>query len=224
MSGEIGHLGGSSERPARFFADAGEWRAWLEANHDSAADIWMGLNKRHVADRGLVWDDAVREALCFGWIDSQVQRVDGDAVRQRWTPRRPGSVWSAINVAAAQQLIADGRMRPPGLAAFEARRADREAIYSYEQSDGGSAWDADHEAALRASASASAFWDAATPGYRKICTHWVTTAKHAATRARRLAQLVECCANGELIPGQRYGNPPVWLTRARAASESATTD
>lgn len=215
----VGHLGGTDERPATFFADAGQWRAWLETNHDSAPDIWMGLRKKHVANRGLTWEDAVPEALCFGWIDSQVQRIDADTVRQRWTPRRPGSIWSRVNVTLAEELIASGRMRPAGLAAFEARKPDREAVYAYEQT--GDEWTADHEASLRANTAASAFWDLSTPSYQRIARHWVTSAKRAATQEARLAQLIECCATGRLIPTQRYGQSPAWL--ARAASAAAQT-
>lgn len=212
----FGRPGGSAERPAIFFADADEWASWLEANHASAADIWMGLRKKHVPDRGLIWEDAVVEALRFGWIDSQVQRIDEDSVRQRWTPRRAGSTWSAVNVATVGRLIEQGRMTPAGLAAFEARRADREAIYSYEQPAAGLT--PEHETILRADPVAAAFWDAATPGYRRIAGHWVGSAKQQATRDRRLAQLVADCAAGRLIPSQRYGTQPAWVGRARLAA------
>ena len=130
-----GTPGGTAERPALFFADAAEFRAWLAANHASAPDLWMGLYKKHVPDRGLTWADAVPEALCFGWIDSQVQRIDADAVRQRWTPRRPGSIWSAVNVGLVEQLSAEGRMQPAGLAAFARRNADRPPVYTHEQGE-----------------------------------------------------------------------------------------
>ena len=94
------HEGGTEDRPAVFFDDAEDFRAWLEANHETATELWMGLRKKHVDPRGLQWADAVREALCFGWIDSVAQRIDDDAVRQRWTPRKPGSNWSTININA----------------------------------------------------------------------------------------------------------------------------
>ena len=90
-----GTPGGSAERPALFFADTAEFRAWLEEHHETATELWMGLYKKHVPERGLTWAAAVPEALCFGWIDSVAQRIDEDAVRQRWTPRKSSSVWSA---------------------------------------------------------------------------------------------------------------------------------
>ncbi|RTL09239.1 MAG: hypothetical protein EKK62_03285, partial [Acidimicrobiia bacterium] len=125
MTSTIGRPGGSAERPAVFFSGPAEFRAWLEANHDTADELWMGLNRRHVEDRGLTWEDAVPEALAYGWIDSKAERIDDDRRRQRWTPRRTGSNWSVINIAIAEDLIAQGRMMPSGLAAFEARREDR---------------------------------------------------------------------------------------------------
>ena len=217
----IGTPGGSAERPATFFSGPEEFRAWLEANHDSATELWMGLYKKHVPGRGLTWRHAVEEALCFGWIDSQSQRIDDDAVRQRWTPRKPSSTWSTVNVELVAQLVREGRMRPAGLAAFERRRPDRQGVYAYEQ-DGTPTLAPDLERRLRRNRAASAFLEAATPSYRRVCVSWVMTAKQEATRDRRLAQLLEDCANGRLIPPQRYGDPPGWLARAAAAAAAAS--
>jgi uncharacterized protein YdeI (YjbR/CyaY-like superfamily) len=205
--------GGSAERPATFFDDADDFRAWLETNHDKATELWMGLYKKHVGERGLTWAEAVREALCFGWIDSQLQRLDDDAVRQRWTPRKPGSTWSRINIEAVEQLTAAGRMHPAGLEAFSRRRADRSGIYSYENEH--RTWPDHYEAMLRADATAAAFWDGAAPYYRKVATSWVVSAKQESTRDRRMAQLVEDCAHLRLIPTQRYGTEPAWVARLR---------
>ena len=137
MARRIGTPGGTPERPATFFSGPEEFRRWLEEHHATATELWMGLNKKHVTPRGLTWAEAVEEALCFGWIDSQMQPVDADANRQRWTPRRRGSTWSRVNVDIVERLIADGRMTPAGIAAFERRREDRTAIYSYEQAQRG---------------------------------------------------------------------------------------
>jgi uncharacterized protein YdeI (YjbR/CyaY-like superfamily) len=215
----IGTPGGTPDRPALFFSGPEEWRAWLQANHDSATELWMGLRKKHVADRGLVWEDAVVEALCFGWIDSVAQRIDEDSVRQRWTPRKPGSTWSSINIATVERLLAEGRMHPAGVAAYEKRRADRSGIYAYETRT--LELTPAYAGRLAADAAATAFWEHATPSYRKIAVNWVMTAKQEATRDKRLAQLVEDCAAGRLIPSQRYGTPPRWLERAAAAARAA---
>lgn len=211
----IGTPGGSVERPALFFADAAQWRAWLAANHATEPGLWMGLRKKHVADRGLVWQDAVREALCFGWIDSQVQRIDDDAVRQRWTPRKPGSTWSAVNVAAVQELTEQGRMMPSGLAAYESRRPERTGIYAYEQ--GEVHLPPEYLAELASNPIAQQWWDGATDSYRKICVHWVVSAKQATTRDRRMQALIDDCAHGRLIPSQRYGREPAWVARLHGA-------
>jgi uncharacterized protein YdeI (YjbR/CyaY-like superfamily) len=213
-----GRPGGGAERPAVFFTDAAEFRAWLEANHETADELWMGLYKKHVPDRGLTWEDAVPQALCFGWIDSQVQRIDADAVRQRWTPRRPGSVWSSINVAAVERLTTEGLMHPAGLAAFERRRPERSGIYAYEL--GELELTPAYAALVAADARATQFLAAATPSYRKIAVNWVMSAKQEATRDKRLAQLIDDSAAGRLIPSQRYGVEPKWAIRARAVLEA----
>ncbi|WP_116995730.1 YdeI/OmpD-associated family protein [Desertimonas flava] len=214
----FGRQGGTEDRPAIFFSGPEEFRAWLEANHETASELWMGLNRRHVADRGLRWEEAVPEALAFGWIDSKAERIDEDRRRQRWTPRRRGSNWSKINIETVERLIAEGRMTPAGLAAYEARRADRSGAYSYESS---TELSPEHAALLAADAAAAAFWAQATPSYRRICVSWVCSAKQDATRERRIVQLVDDCASGRLIKIQAYGDPPKWLERAAAAARSA---
>lgn len=216
----IGTPGGSEERPAVFFADAAEWRAWLEAHHETETEIWMGLRKKHVAERGLTWEEAVPVALCFGWIDSVAQRIDEDTRRQRWTPRKPGSVWSAVNIAHVERLTAEGLMQPAGTAVFERRRPERSG-YSHESRE---ALGEEQRARLLAHPAAAAFWEVATPSYRKIAENWVASAKKDETRERRLAQLIECSAAGELIPSQRYGETPRWVERAALAAREATPD
>jgi len=217
----IGTPGGTPDRPALFFADAGEFGAWLAVHHATAPDLWMGLYKKHIADPGLRWADAVVEALCWGWIDSRVERLDADAIRQRWTPRRPGGNWSAVNLATATRLIDEGRMQPPGLAAFRNRKVANDAPYSYEKPTG--ELPGAYAAQLAANPAASAFWAATTPSYRRICIGWVLGAKQEATRDRRMAQLVDDSANGRLIPSQRYGVQPAWVEGAAQAASSAGT-
>lgn len=210
----IGRPGGTEERPALFFRGPEEFRAWLEVNHDTATELWMGLYKKHVPDRGLTWEEAVPEALAFGWIDSKTERIDDDSRRQRWTPRRKGSSWSRINIETVERLRAEGRMTPAGIAVFEARRADASDVYSYERP---AELTAEHAALLAADPAAAAFWAEATASYRKVCATWVESAKQAETRDRRMAQLVEDCVAGRRIKPQAYGDPPKWLARAAAA-------
>jgi uncharacterized protein YdeI (YjbR/CyaY-like superfamily) len=215
----IGTPGGTPERPALFFSGPEEFRAWLQEHHATETELWMGLNKKHVADRGLTWADAVVEALCFGWIDSVAQRIDEDAVRQRWTPRKPASNWSRVNIATVERLIAEGRMQPAGLAAYEKRREDRSGTYSFEHGD--RELPPEYAARLAADPAAAAFWALTTPSYRKVAIHWVLTAKQEATREKRMTQLVEDCAAGRLIPPQRYGERPKWAERAAAVAREA---
>lgn len=209
-------VGGTPERPALFFDTPDDFDAWLAEHHDTDRDLWMGLSKKHVTPRGLTWEDAVPIALCWGWIDSTAQSLGPDAVRQRWSPRTKRSPWSRVNIAHVERLTSEGRMRPPGLAAYALRSDENSVVYSYEQGELGLA--PEHEALLRSDAAASAFWEVATPSYRKAVASWVASAKQQATRDRRAAQLVADCAAGRLAPPQRYGEPPPWLARAAAAA------
>ncbi len=147
----------------------------------------------------MTWSQVVDEALCFGWIDGKLQRIDEHRHRQRLTPRRRNSNWSAINIAKVAELRAQGRMTPAGEAAFASRRDDRSAGYSYERRHE-AAFDGDQEAAFRANNSAWEWFTAQSPSYRAIATLWVVSAKRPETRARRLAKLIECSANEERVP------------------------
>jgi uncharacterized protein YdeI (YjbR/CyaY-like superfamily) len=211
-------MGGTPERPARFFDSPEEFGAWLALCHDTETELWMGLHKVHVPDRGLTWEQAVPEALCWGWIDSVAQRIDADSRRQRWTPRKKTSQWSQVNLDLVEQLRAEGRMQPSGLAIWEQRRRD-EAPYSHARLPAG--LPEPYATQLAASPAASAFWGAATATYRKVCTAWVTSARQEATRDRRMTQLIDCCAAGELVPNQRYGEVPKWVERAAAVAAAA---
>ncbi len=213
-----GRMGGTPERPARFFDTPEEFAAWLALHHDTETSLWMGLKRKHVADHGLTWEQAVPEALCWGWIDSVAQRIDADTRRQRWTPRKKTSHWSRINLDLVEKLRAEGRMQPSGLAIWEQRRRD-EAPYSHERAQ--AKLPDPYAARLAASPAATAFWEASTATYRKVCTVWVTSAKQESTRDRRMTQLIECCAAGELVPSQRYGDVPRWVERAAAAAAAA---
>lgn len=208
------------DQSAIFFKTPAEFRRWLHKNHATATELWMGLNKKHVVPRGLTWEQGVEEALCYGWIDSKAQRIDEDTIRQRWTPRKPGSNWSNINIALVEKLIAEGRMQPAGLAAYEKRSADRSGIYSYENR-ASLELPPEFSSRLRANPKASAFWEVATPSYRQGCVHWVLSAKQEATCEKRMNQLIDDSAAGRLIPPQRYGDTPAWVARAAAAAKSA---
>jgi uncharacterized protein YdeI (YjbR/CyaY-like superfamily) len=184
---------------AIFFSTPAEFRSWLEEHHESAAEVWVGYYKKATGRPTMTWSQAVDEALCFGWIDGKVQRIDDERHRQRFTPRRPSSNWSAVNIAKVAELRAEGRMTPAGEAAFAARRDDRSAVYSYERRHE-AAFAADQQAALRANEAAWAWFGEQSPSYRQLATFWVVSAKRPETRARRLATLIDCSAQGRRVP------------------------
>jgi len=184
---------------AIFFSSPSELRAWLEEHQATASELWIGCYKKASGKRGLTWSEIVDEALCFGWIDGKVQRIDEHRYRQRLTPRRRNSNWSAVNIAKVAELRAQGRMTPAGDAAFAARREDRSAVYSYERRHEAT-FDAEQEATFRANATAWDWFTAQAPSYRTMATFWVVSAKRPDTRTRRLATLIECSAEGRRVP------------------------
>jgi uncharacterized protein YdeI (YjbR/CyaY-like superfamily) len=139
------------------------------------------------------WSESVDQALCFGWIDGKVNTIDADRYMQRFTPRKPSSNWSKINVEKVAKLVEDGRMRPAGLAAFEKRADDRTGVYSFERE---SELAPEYEQRLRANTAAAEYFDSRPPWYRRTAIHLVMSAKREETRLRRLAQLIEDSAAG----------------------------
>jgi uncharacterized protein YdeI (YjbR/CyaY-like superfamily) len=184
----------------RFFASPEKWRAWLEKNAATADELVVGFWKKGTGKPSMTWSESVDEALCFGWIDAIRRRIDGESYSIRFTRRKPTSTWSAVNVAKMAVLEADGRMTDAGRAAFAQRRESRTGTYSYEQ--GEITFD---DSALRTDKAAWAYWSKAAPSYRKVVTHWVTSAKRPETRAKRMAELVADCAAGQKIRSQRWG-------------------
>jgi uncharacterized protein YdeI (YjbR/CyaY-like superfamily) len=183
---------------AIFFSSPAELRAWLEEHHATASELWVGCFKKASGRRSLTWSEIVDEALCFGWIDGKVQRIDEHRYRQRLTPRKPNSNWSAVNVAKVSELRAQGRMTPAGEAAFAARREEPPGI-TYERRHE-AAFDSEQEATFRANASAWEWFSSQSTSYRSLATFWVVSAKRPETRARRLATLIECSADGRRVP------------------------
>ena len=180
---------------AKFFDSPGDLRRWLEENHDTAAELLVGFYKKASGRGGITWEEAVDEALCFGWIDGVRPSGDEHSYAIRFTPRRPRSSWSARNFERVAALRADGRMRPAGLAAFEARD---KAKQPYRTSDVVPLSD-EFEARLRSRAEAWEFFQAQAPWYRRNASRWVMTAKREETRERRLATLIEDSAAGRRL-------------------------
>ena len=180
-----------------FFATPAEFRAWLEANHATESELYVGFYKKAAGRPTMTWPEAVEQALCFGWIDGIRRTLDDISYTNRFTPRRPRSTWSAINIRTVERLIAEGQMYPAGLAAFEARKDHNSAIYSFEQ--GEVALSPEDEALIAANPAAWENWQKFPPSYRKQATWWVISAKRPETRTRRLNQLIEDSARGERI-------------------------
>jgi len=180
----------------KFFASQAKWREWLEKNHATAAELWVGFHKVHTKKPSITWPQSVDEALCFGWIDGLRQGLGDDAYMIRFTPRRPGSVWSAVNLRRVGELTKAGLMREAGLAAF-GRRDPARAGYTYQAQD--TPFDDAALKIFRRERAAWKFFNAQPPGYRRVVTHWVMSAKREETRAKRLAQLIADSARGERL-------------------------
>jgi len=181
-----------------FFATPDEFRAWLEAHHGTETELVVGFHKKGSGRPSITWPESVDQALCFGWIDGIRRSLDEESYTIRFTPRKPRSTWSAVNINRARELIDEGLMRPAGLAAFEARADDRSAIYSYEQRHS-AVLPPEMEERFRANRAAWRFFEAQPPSYRKTAIYWVTSAKKVETRQKRLTTLIEDSANGRRI-------------------------
>jgi uncharacterized protein YdeI (YjbR/CyaY-like superfamily) len=181
-----------------FFATPARFRAWLERNGARAPELLVGFHKVASGRPSITWPESVDEALCFGWIDGVRRRIDDASYSIRFTPRRPRSIWSAVNMKRAKELIAGGRMTAAGKAAFDARGPERTGIYAYENRKA-AAFDPAQERAFKRKPTAWAWFQAQPPSYRTTVTWWVVSAKKDETRARRLETLIAECAAGRRI-------------------------
>jgi uncharacterized protein YdeI (YjbR/CyaY-like superfamily) len=186
-----------SDKPM-FFATPAAFRTWLAAHHGSKKELLVGFYKRASGKPSITWPESVDEALSFGWIDGVRKSLGADAYTIRFTPRKPTSIWSAINVDNVARLKKLGKMRPAGLRAFALRTAKRTGVYSFERNEAAK-FAPPQEKALRANRKAAAFFDAQPPWYRRTTTHWVISAKRDETRERRLRLLIADSAAGRTI-------------------------
>ena len=180
------------------FKTQAQFRAWLAKNHKTSSELLLQIFRVHAADRGVTYAQALDEALCYGWIDGVRRSVDADSFSIRFTPRKPRSIWSGINVGHVERLKKTGRMTTAGMAAFEARDEKRTAVYAFENRPKELAPEMAKK--FKANKGAWAFFEKQAPYYRRTVSYWVMTAKQDATRARRLDALIECCARGSIIP------------------------
>jgi uncharacterized protein YdeI (YjbR/CyaY-like superfamily) len=175
-----------------FFETPAKFRAWLQKHHKTADELWVGFYKKATGKTSITWQEAVDEALCFGWIDGIRKKVDADSYTNRFTPRRRGSFWSAINTRRAAELIEEGRMRPAGRRAFDARDTARTAAHHAARDN--PRFEKAHEREFKANRTAWAFFAAQPPGYRRMMIWFVVSARRDETRARRLQQLIALSA------------------------------
>jgi uncharacterized protein YdeI (YjbR/CyaY-like superfamily) len=178
-----------------FFASAAGFRAWLAKNADDASFLNVGFSKVGSERPSLTWPQSVDEALCYGWIDGVRRRIDADTCQIRFSPRRKGSVWSAINIARAKELIAEGRTRQQGLRAFEQRIERKSKLYSYEQHRATQLTESELRR-FRRNKAAWAWFERLAQSRRRAMIHWIASAKRPDTRARRLNKLIESSASG----------------------------
>ena len=183
----------------KFFPTPADWRAWLEEHHADTAEFWVGFYKRDSGHPSITWPESVDGALCFGWIDGVRKSINAVRYMIRFTPRKPRSVWSAINIKRVAELSKVGLMHEAGLAAFERRDGDRSAIYAYEQRKCAKL-PAEFEKQFRKQPGAWKYFHSRPPWYQRTSTYWVISAKKEETRLKRLATLIDCSARKRNIP------------------------
>ena len=182
----------------RFFRSSAAFRAWLEKNHEKSQGQLVGFYKVGSGRGGLTYPQALDEALCFGWIDGTRRGYDESSYTIWFTPRRKGSIWSKVNMGHAERLTKAGMMHTAGLAAYERRTDKRSGVYMYENRP--QKLDAATENYFRANKKAWAFWEKQPPGYRRLWSWWVMSAKRDETRAKRLATVIGYSEDEERMP------------------------
>jgi uncharacterized protein YdeI (YjbR/CyaY-like superfamily) len=182
-----------------FFASPSELRNWFEKYHETTQELWVGFYKTSSGKPSVTWPEAVDQALCFGWIDGVRKGIDDLSYTIRFTPRKPHSNWSGVNVKRVGELIKLGLMQPAGLKTFQERDQNKSEVYSYEQRKN-SQLDPAYENQLRANKKAWEFFQSRPPSYQQPAIWWVMSARQEETRLKRLAILIECSEHGRTVP------------------------
>lgn len=188
----------SVELKIKFFKSPEEFRQWLEGNHTDSKELWVGFYKKDSGKPSMTWPESVDEALCFGWIDGVRKSLDGESYTIRFSPRNTRSIWSAINIGRAIELIEQGMMRPAGMRVFEERKENKIGVYSYEQRK--AELPEKYEKRLKTNKKAWKYYQSQTERYRKTVNWWVISAKREETRMRRLEKMIEHAEKGQTIP------------------------
>jgi uncharacterized protein YdeI (YjbR/CyaY-like superfamily) len=177
-----------------FFKNTDELRKWFAENHATNAELFVGYYKIGSNKSSITWSESVDVALCFGWIDGVRNSIDKDSYQNRFTPRRRGSNWSAVNIKKIEELAVKGLMMPAGLAAYENRVASKSEIYSYENEVKN--FSTTQENLFNQNTKAWDYFCALAPSYRKVSINWVVTAKQETTQLKRLNELISDCESG----------------------------
>jgi uncharacterized protein YdeI (YjbR/CyaY-like superfamily) len=181
----------------KYFKSAVDFQRWLEKNHATATELWVGFYTRDSGKPSITWPESVDQALCFGWIDGIRKRVDEISYQIRFTPRRRGSIWSTTNIKRAKELVTQKQMRPTGLKAFAGRSENKSGIYSYEQRS--TELSQRYAKLLKKNKAAWNFFEKQPPSYRKMIGWWIISAKKEETRMARLAKLISESAKGKRL-------------------------
>ncbi|HXT61436.1 MAG TPA: YdeI/OmpD-associated family protein [Pyrinomonadaceae bacterium] len=181
----------------RFFKTPAAFRKWLAANHDKSKELWVGFYKKETGKPSITWPESVDEALCFGWIDGIRKKFDEESYVIRFTPRKKESIWSAVNMRNVERLIKEKRMMTAGLNAYAARKEFRSGIYSYEERPVELV--EPYASQFKKNKTAWKFFQAQPPGYRKMMTWFIVSAKTEPTRMKRLARLIENSERGQRL-------------------------
>jgi uncharacterized protein YdeI (YjbR/CyaY-like superfamily) len=181
-----------------FFETPVAFRRWLAKYHATVDELWVGFYRKASGKPSITWPESVDEALCYGWIDGVRKSIDDESYVIRFTPRRPGSIWSARNVGRIESLIAEGRMAEPGMEAWRRRDEAKTGMYSFERDN--ATLEEEHMRAFRRNRKAWKFFQSQPPGYRRLCAWWIISARREETRNRRLAKLIAHSEAGERIP------------------------
>ena len=180
-----------------FFANSAEFRKWLEENHQTETELLVGYYKVGTKKPSMNWSESVDEALCFGWIDGIRKSIDNESYCNRFTPRKPKSNWSAVNIKKVEELTRLEKMAPAGLAAYEKRLEMRSVVYSYENQP--EKFTSELESRFKKNKVAWDFFEKQPPSYRKVRIYWVMSAKQEATQFSRLEKLITACAEGKRL-------------------------
>lgn len=181
----------------KFFLTPAAWRDWLQQHHDQQKELLVGFYKKDSGKQSITWPESVDIALCFGWIDGVRRKVDDVSYSIRFTPRKPRSIWSAVNMKRVEELTKQGLMHPAGIKAFEARQEERSGIYAFEQES--VKFETTQERQFRANGVAWKFFHSQPPWYQRTATWWVVSAKREETKQKRLATLIQDSAEGRTI-------------------------